>query len=1445
MNCESFEGLMAGLLAGDATREERETVEAHLLDCAACRDVFATAKQGWEGAKLVRVAGLPDEVDRRVREALKPKSAWERFFRVGTGIAAGIMIAVALFRAMPAGPTKKETPPPAAFAMVAPARIGTLYAVDPDTQQPVGELSIQSLSVNVEILDGVAQTTVEQTFFNETDARLEGQFRFPLPSDASITRLAMEIDGKLMEGEVVERQKARQTYEGIVRSMKDPALLEWMPGGMFSCRIFPIEAKQPKRIVIGYQQALAGFDGKMQYVYPLVSETTSTREIGLFTFNAVAKGAKLAGKTSMTEAKFRAKQDVVVEVEVEAAEASLVSHREGEWAHFNLFVQPKADAMEQARARTSTIYLVDNSAAMNEPTMDVVRRVVSKLVGATDQVFGFNLTGDLSEATKQSALDKLFALKPNGALDLAKAVRLSMAACPDGGEVVFVGGGTPSWGETDAAKIVAGAKEACGTKQVTFRAVAVGSGADRVTLTAVASAFSGGVQAISPSDDVNARIAQIALTAGRAAMSDVKVQFEGQTADIAPAQLGSVYFGERVLVAGRCTGTSVKAVLTGKVQGRDVRREWTFAVPAEEKGNLFVRRLWAQRRLVDLMAKGAAAQDEITKLGVAERLMTPFTSFLVLESEKAYEDHAIERAKKAEERLVKGEPVTDPEKRKKEVLTKMSHLLDLAYMSFDQKKLDKTIQICNEILVIDPRYTVALELKEDAEKSRHREEYYEFLKKKVENWKSLSDSNDHAVIPNADTVRIPSAAEWREITGRVTQRVIKTQDALDAENVQPRLLDQGGLELGYQWLDGFETRMLPYDTVTGKYRSDPRSFRLPLAGGSGGSGTLANQFGGLEFTIAPGDIGGFRAPGGSWGSLPDRRYPGRSTVGFRTETGPVQSFPGVDVEVASNYWVGSVYGLNGIAPNSGGTDYAGNMVRLVEPSMASADGNWGYLPDFGIQMATAGVWRDARPDIFGVAINLAGPIGAPVTNGTVFIPVDKFGRIIQGPRSGIMPGFERFTISGGGGGGANATIDLPRISDIPIMGELFRRNGESGWFDRWGNFRPGIDLPSFGASMIDEDRLKGKPFNPFAPDARVGQVIVSNTKKLLWDVDVYRRQLEVAQAQLRDLIERVRGDEDLRGTTEPMSQLLRRIGQLLDVLRSPEVAQRAHVPHLQTKLDEVDVAIRRGLAEFDTHLREIEVGLKANRAVDVWNAIARANDSSDAAVKKIQELWDFCHSLLAERSDTEIFAYWQRVGMYRARLPQIWAPYLAQVAALSADYQEAKDVQDRTSPASPVYAEVLGRVERAREAHLRANAGTANAFQELQHEEQEFRRLTFILVMRGLLTDGLDVTPSGLGAQGRITGVEFSGVNLGGFAAGDFVAITRGKLLIAVVRINSEGRGDWTSCTYGFPQATDSAHKIVDEAALTKSISLRFERDAVDTKNDATLRLLLILKERP
>src|SRR5688500_8705912 len=141
-------------------------------------------------------------------------------------------------------------------------------------------LEVRSPRVTVRIDDLVAVTTVDQEFYNPNAQQLEGTYMFPLPVGAHIDKFSMDINGTMMEAELLPADKARSIYEETVRKYRDPALLEYAGRDAFKVRIFPIEPQSRKKITITYTQLLKSDTGLVEYVYPLNTEKFSARPLG-------------------------------------------------------------------------------------------------------------------------------------------------------------------------------------------------------------------------------------------------------------------------------------------------------------------------------------------------------------------------------------------------------------------------------------------------------------------------------------------------------------------------------------------------------------------------------------------------------------------------------------------------------------------------------------------------------------------------------------------------------------------------------------------------------------------------------------------------------------------------------------------------------------------------------------------------------------------------------------------------------------------------------------------------------------------------------------------------------------------------------------------------------------------------------------------------------------
>src|SRR5688572_1606728 len=76
-------------------------------------------------------------------------------------------------------------------------------------------ITIQRFDVDVRILGNRAATTFTLTFYNPSSKVLEGTFLLPLPQGATVTRYALDVNGRMREGVPVEKAKAAQVFESI------------------------------------------------------------------------------------------------------------------------------------------------------------------------------------------------------------------------------------------------------------------------------------------------------------------------------------------------------------------------------------------------------------------------------------------------------------------------------------------------------------------------------------------------------------------------------------------------------------------------------------------------------------------------------------------------------------------------------------------------------------------------------------------------------------------------------------------------------------------------------------------------------------------------------------------------------------------------------------------------------------------------------------------------------------------------------------------------------------------------------------------------------------------------------------------------------------------------------------------------------------------------------
>ena len=108
--------------------------------------------------------------------------------------------------------------------------------------------------VSVNVTGRVATVVVEEWFRNDGPMLGEGDYLYPLPGEAVFSNFSLFQGDEELRGETMDASRARAIYEEIVRSRRDPALIELAGHGLIRARIFPINQGETRRITLRYTQ---------------------------------------------------------------------------------------------------------------------------------------------------------------------------------------------------------------------------------------------------------------------------------------------------------------------------------------------------------------------------------------------------------------------------------------------------------------------------------------------------------------------------------------------------------------------------------------------------------------------------------------------------------------------------------------------------------------------------------------------------------------------------------------------------------------------------------------------------------------------------------------------------------------------------------------------------------------------------------------------------------------------------------------------------------------------------------------------------------------------------------------------------------------------------------------------------------------------------------------
>jgi Ca-activated chloride channel family protein len=546
--------------------------------------------------------------------------------------------------------------------------------------QPIPRvLNIKSVKITTKVDSQVATTKVEQVFENTTPHRLEGLYFFPIPESASLSDFAIYDGDKRMAGEIVEKAKARQIYNEIVRRQIDPGLLEYVGKDLFQASVFPIEPRSTKKIDLTYTQVLKSEGGTVSYRYELgsgrriqpqpIREIAASVEINspidlknIFSPShkiSVSKDGERRARLSFEGKGEDTQKDFLLYYSLSEKDfgLSLLTHREpGKDGYFLMLVSPKSNINEQERVAKDIVFVLDTSGSMSGEKIDKAKAALKFGVESLSVRDRFNIVSfsgedhlmkagliEADSAGKQTGLKFIENLRAEGGTNINDALVSAFKLFQSGERpamVVFLTDGLPTVGTTDVKQIV---KNAMDANRANVRLFSFGVGYDVNTnlLDKLSADNRGASDYIEPQEDLEVKVSNFFARVNYPVLSDLKLDFGGVETELTyPRAMGDLFKNSQLILIGRYKNNvnSATVKLTGKMGARE--QIFTFAsqsFPSERSDNQFLPRLWATRRVgylleqIRLNGENTEVKDEIIGLGTRYGIVTPYTSFLVTE----------------------------------------------------------------------------------------------------------------------------------------------------------------------------------------------------------------------------------------------------------------------------------------------------------------------------------------------------------------------------------------------------------------------------------------------------------------------------------------------------------------------------------------------------------------------------------------------------------------------------------------------------------------------------------------------------------------------------------------------------------------------------------------------------------------------------------------------
>ncbi len=548
-------------------------------------------------------------------------------------------------------------------------------------------VALCDVAVNVVLKDLLAEVTVAQTYRNEESVNIEAVYTFPLPLDAVLLELEVEIGVRVLKGVVVEKSAAEKDYEEAIEAGDSAVMLEELEPGLYTMNVGNLLANETAKITFRYAILYRWAGDRLRLSLPttiaprygdsphqphqapdasLTVENQFSLSVEIFgalrdaQFVCPSHAIEMARSAdrlvlSLKQSKAVMDRDFILNVRASQVRRSFaLTGTDGEGMAVVASFQPFFPGLQQPRALNLAI-VVDCSGSMQGDSMAQAKQALEGILdglqshdrvtliafGNTTKVFSDRpLACNETNLAKAREFAKSLDADMGGTeIGTALSKAYSVLGRGEAGDIFLITDGEFS----DWRPVVDEAKKSSHR----IFTVGVGSAVSEAFVRELAISTAGECELVSPREGMAERVVRHFERMRAPRAKRVSIRWPEGTANITPSTIGAVFEGDTVVACARfdrrtMQGAAILEVETDK--GEVMQQELAFgpAPLADSPDEVStVARVVASTRL--------KALDPVGGLEVAlrYRLVSPWTNWLVIatrtEEEKAQDMPALRK----------------------------------------------------------------------------------------------------------------------------------------------------------------------------------------------------------------------------------------------------------------------------------------------------------------------------------------------------------------------------------------------------------------------------------------------------------------------------------------------------------------------------------------------------------------------------------------------------------------------------------------------------------------------------------------------------------------------------------------------------------------------------------------------------------------------------------